>query len=368
MTATMRVAHLTSVHPADDVRIYHKECRSLAAAGYEVHLVAPTDRRALEGITLESLPPPRGRRRRFTSTVWGVYRAAVRLNARVYHFHDAELIPVGLLLRARGKNVIYDVHENLAATVLTRVWIPRIARRPVAWVARLAEWIAARALSGVVVATPAIARQFPASRTVLVQNFPLRSELEASGPPYADRPANVVYAGGISVIRGAREMVAAAGKVAARRPVKLMLVGSMPERLRSELAEAPGWRATDYLGWQPRTEMVRLLGSARAGLVLFHPAPNHVAAQPNKLFEYMSASLPVVASDFPLWREIVSGVGCGLVVDPLDIEAIADAVDWLLAHPEDAEAMGRRGLEAVRSRFNWDAEAAHLLQHYERYV
>ena len=103
---------------------------------------------------------------------------------------------------------------------------------------------------------------------------------------------------------------------------------------------------------------------ARVGLVLCHPAPNYLEALPNKLFETMAAGVPVVASDFPLWRGLVQGSGCGIVVDPLDASAVARAIRRLLENPEQAEAMGRRGQEAVRMRYNWAGEAEKLLALY----
>ncbi len=93
--------------------------------------------------------------------------------------------------------------------------------------------------------------------------------------------------------------------------------------------------------------------------------PNHVDAQPNKMFEYMSAGIPVIASDFPLWREIIEGCGCGICVDPLDPKKIAEAIDYLVDNPEIARRMGENGRKAVYDRYNWDVEEKKLLALYD---
>jgi hypothetical protein len=87
---------------------------------------------------------------------------------------------------------------------------------------------------------------------------------------------------------------------------------------------------------------------------------------PTKLFEYMAARVPVVASDFPLYRAIVEGAGCGIVVDPTSPHAIAEAVRYLLDHPEDAQAMADRGRAAMLERYNWHASKEALLELYAR--
>ena len=185
------------------------------------------------------------------------------------------------------------------------------------------------------------------------------------GRSYEGRPEVIAYVGGITAIRGIREMVEAIELLPRTSSVKLVLVGDFkPKELEKDVNLLPGWNRVDFKGIQSRKEVARLLAMSRIGLVLFHPVPNHINAQPNKLFEYMSAGIPVIASDFPLWREIVGGAQCGLLVDPMNPEQIAEAIQWMLGHPDEAEAMGKRGLTAVQSHFNWESESKKLLDIY----
>jgi glycosyltransferase involved in cell wall biosynthesis len=114
--------------------------------------------------------------------------------------------------------------------------------------------------------------------------------------------------------------------------------------------------------------MKSVLGRSLAGIVTFLPEPNHVTAQPNKMFEYMSAGLPVIASNFPLWREIIETNECGICVDPLDPKAIADAIDWLVENPTPARTMGENGSKAVMERYNWSVEEEKLLALYDKLI
>jgi len=364
-----RVAHLTSVHTAFDVRIFQKECRSLASAGYDVVLIAPHGRdETVEGVKIESVTRREDRSRRMTATVRQVYLRAIRSGATLFHFHDPELIPVGVLLKLRGKRVIYDVHENVAQDVLTKDWIHPRVRRFVSTVARIVESASARIFDGVVAATPAIAGTLPKDNCLLLQNFPIVGELvNETALPYRDRDPMVVYAGSITEMKGARQMVSAMHLLPENLSARLLLLGDVESAsLRSQLTASLGWSKVDHLGFQPRGTLAQMLGRARVGLVLFQPLPNYDDSQPNKLFEYMSAALPIVASNFPVWRDLIEKVGCGLVVNPLDASEIAKAIAWILEHPSEAEAMGRRGQMAVASIYNWESQAQSLLRLYDR--
>lgn len=363
------VTHVTTNHQPFDSRIFLKECRSLAADGYRVSLVVPHDE-ALEqdGVRIVPIARPENRRQRFLRSGWHALRAALSTRAQVYHLHDPDLLLVGWVLKFLGKRVIYDAHEDRPKQVLSKTWIPAAARPFVAGVTRLVESSSASLFDHVIAATPAIAETFPARKTTLVQNFPIVDELQPAEPrPYAERPHQVAFVGGMTAIRGVKQFVDAMAMVPERLGSRLVLVGTFDTpQFQAAVEASPGWARTEHLGWQDRDAVARLLGATRVGLVTYLPEPNHVAAQPNKLFEYMSAGIPVVASDFPLWRSIVEGVGCGLLVNPASAKEVAHAITWLLDHPEEASAMGARGQTAVSERLNWGTQSEVLLDLYAR--
>lgn len=369
----LQLVHLSTVHPRNDTRIFIKQVHTLASAlAKDVSLVVAdgfggSHQPGQPAIyDLGKLPASR-----FKRAVTGNFRAFAffcRTKPQLVHFHDPELIPLGLLLRLRGCQVIYDVHEDVPRQTMSKHWIPIVFRWPVAMVTAAMEWLAGKVFSAIVPATPTIAARFPLGKTVLVQNFPIQTELVLVDPsPYFQRPHKFAYVGGIADIRGGREMVQALELLPDLPEVRLEMAGGIsPQNFSTELRALAGWSKVTYRGLIGRQEVARLLGSARAGLVLFQPMPNHVDAQPNKMFEYMSAGLPVIASDFPLWREIVAGAGCGLLVNPLDPGAIANALRWVLEHPLEAEAMGKKGQEAVHRIYNWEREATQLVGLYNK--
>ena len=370
---SLQVVHLSTVHPRNDTRIFIKQVHTLhAALSVGVALVVADglgdDVRAGEPAVYDLGKLPAGRSRRALAGNLRALQFLWRARPRVVHFHDPELIPLGFLLRLRGCRVVYDVHEDVPRQTMSKHWIPAVFRWPVAMATAVAEWLAARAFSAVVPATPTIAARFPSAKTVLVQNFPIQSELVLATPqPYRQRPEMFAYVGGIADIRGGVEMVRAVDSLTDHPRAYLEMAGGIsPQSFEAQLKAIPGWAGVRYRGSLGRADVARLLGTARAGLVLFHPMPNHVAAQPNKMFEYMSAGLPIIASDFPLWRQIVAGAACGLLVDPMDPAAIADAMRWMLLHPDEAERMGQNGKRAVHDRYNWARESVALVVLYRR--
>ncbi len=360
---------LTTAHAARDVRIYEKEAISLAEAGYDVTIVVPHDRdEKLGAIQVRGVARPNGRMQRMTETVWQVYRKGVAVGADVYHFHDPELIPVGALLKASGKRVVYDVHEDVPRDILVKDWIAMPLRKVAATGAEAAHYFSSMVFDGIVAATPTIAARFPGHRTVTVQNFPRVTAVERTDSrPYAGRPNRAIHLGLVDRYRGARQMVQAISVLPGLLRPQLLLAGRFdPPELERELKAISGPERLEVRGWVSRESVNDLLQEAKVGLALAQPWQAYAESQPNKLFEYMAAGLPVVASDFPVWREIVATANCGLLVDPSDARAIADAMLWIFEHPDEAEEMGQRGVAEVRSRYNWKNEEAGFLDLYAR--
>jgi glycosyltransferase involved in cell wall biosynthesis len=198
-------------------------------------------------------------------------------------------------------------------------------------------------------------------------NYPILDNLIASNEKAAEQSKYfnyICYIGAIAKIRGIYELVQALELT--KNKVILNLAGDFaPASFERELKNLPGWKHVNYLGFLKRQQVNEVLGKSVAGIVTFFPAANHINAQPNKMFEYMAAGIPVIASNFSLWREIIEGNQCGICVDPHNSKAIGDAMQYLIDNPKEAKQMGKNGRKAVEQKYNWPIEEKKLLTLYK---
>jgi glycosyltransferase involved in cell wall biosynthesis len=362
----MRIVHLSSAHSRDDTRIFVKQCRSLALQGHDVILVVADDRgdECRDGVRIVDVGLLPGRLNRMFKTTRRVFDKAVDLDAAVYHLHDPELIPFGLRLKQQKKKVIFDSHEDLPRQLRGKPYLGWLSQRVLPQAVALYERYACSRFNGIVAATPFIREKFlPINRhTVDVNNFPLLADM-GDPVPWTQKRNEVCYIGGLSAVRGIVELVHACEFL--RSPARVNLAGNFSEPdLKEQVMRYAGWSRVNELGYLDRGGVRLVLEHSMAGLVTLHPIINYRDALPVKMFEYMAAGIPVIASDIPLWRSIIESADCGICVDPFDPGAIAGAIDSLLENPERARRMGENGRKAVVSKYNWSIEEKKLYRFY----
>lgn len=376
----VRACILTSVHPPFDTRIFHKQAKTLVNAGYDVALIVQHDRdEVVNGVRIMALPKPRNRFTRIFGLTWRAFRLALRQHADIYHFHDPELLLVGVLLKLfTGAKVIYDVHENVRKQILNKSWLPVWTRKLLSVFYMLTERICLPFIDKTVIAEDSYIENYHGRENVIaIRNYPVLSyfsPFNERGTLWRKTPDsifNVIYVGGVAQLRGSLELVEAIQivRLEGHRKVKLFLIGPVTSAaLKTDLDTLiQAHELKDYVympGSVSHEKVPELLTQAHVGVAPLHPEPNYLESLPTKLFEYMAAGLPVIASNFPLWKEIVEGNHCGLCVDSLDPKEIARAIEYLINHPDEARRMGENGRRAVLEKYNWETEGKKLLALY----
>ncbi|MDQ1882876.1 glycosyltransferase [Aeromonas salmonicida] len=365
----MKVAHITTVHKRHDVRIFFKECTSLVTAGYDVYLVVADGLGddIVNGVNIIDIGLPRSRFHRVYYATKLAYDVAMRINADIYHAHDPELLPLLFKLKKKGKLAVFDSHEDVYKQLLNKSYIPRLLRMLIAKSYSFLESFICSRIDGVVCATESIQQNFARKSRISenINNYPILNEGAQFKPKVDNEIKSVCFVGTIEPDRGIVEVMKAISLL--EYEVKLNLSGSFSsEDFKSKLSQCEGWNNVVFHGWLDRVSVDTLIKQSSLGLVTLHPMPNFIEALPVKMFEYMRAGVPVLSSNFPLWKEIIAGNNCGLCVDPLSPQEIATAIDSIISNPDMASEMGNNGLNAVTEKYNWSREESKLFNFYRK--
>ena len=362
----VRICHVSTVHSAFDDRIFYKECTSLAKAGFDVSLVINhTTDEVVNGVRIIALKPSSNRLFRILIKPLIAMVKVLKTRSKIVHFHDPELIFVGILLALLNKKVIYDAHENVPAQILSKTYIkPSFLRKLIAFAAKTAEHFGTLFFAAVISVIPEITHRFPEKKRLLIRNLPLLS-LSGKSETAIDRPLDktvVVYAGGLSRIRGIKEVIQA---IAGLPQIEFWLIGTWAEEAYyEECRQSKGWEKVRYFGQKKLEDVFSYIKAADIGICILHPEPNYLHSLPVKAFEYMACNKPIVMSDFPYWQKVFAN--CALFVSPFEIDDIAKNINYLAVAKKTAEQLGKNGKQLVRTEYSWEAEQKKLIAFYHK--
>ena len=371
MNSTKRVVHITTVHHPYDPRIYHKECMSLQQARYDVTLIAKEANEGVRENTEITHIPLKQYSNRFKRIVFATieaYKTSKKLKADIYHFHDPELLLVGWLLKKKDNIVIYDIHEDYVTSILQKDYINKAMRKLIAKIYKLMEKFLIKNME------LCLAEKYYYDiykRGIQILNYPtINKKFMNAHPDHRKVEDKLVYTGNVTVERGAL--------IHAKIPrihdsVSVHFVGKCARELSEEMYRIAGNQATkisiegiDHFVEKEDIEYHYLSHHWLAGIALFPPTEHYMKKELTKFFEYMNVGLPIICSNFPLWKEFIETYQCGIAVDPYNETEINEAIEYLRNNQEEAKVMGQNGRKAVIEELNWNSEATKLIKWYDK--
>lgn len=361
-----KVCHMTNVHDEEDIRIFHKECVSLAENGYEVYLVERGSSYEKNGVHIVGVGDiPDGRIKRMTQGARKVYEAALALDCDLYHLHDPELLPYGLKFKRMGKKVVFDSHELTREQIRIKPYLKKSAAAAISAVYSMYEDYVLRRIDAVIFPCTIEGRfPLPGKRTVCIDNFPrLREMYDRYDPNAVKDPDTVCIVGSLTEDRGIRHMALAAERAGCR----LILGGGFaPESFGAEMREMARTRNIELLGPIDRDKVCSVLQRSVIGAdpILNVGQYDMLDNMSTKVYEYMAMGLPVILTRNRYNVKMAERYHFGICVDPEDINEFAAAIRRVLDDREEARQMGENGRRAVKEHFSWENEERKLVELY----
>jgi len=379
----MKICMLTTVHQPFDTRIFHKESKSLQKAGHAVTLIAPSDtasKNNVDGIHVITVKKP-GSKMLHPITLVRVFIAGLRQDCDVYHCHEPGSLFVCVLLKLfRRTKLVYDAHEHYPSLIADNTIFPSPVKKYVEAFSNLSELLLCRLADLIIVVREDLKERFEKvtnKKVSIIYVYPTKSFFQNSKAPSKiiekyDENKVIIYEGYVDIAaRGIDKLLFALKKVVDTIPeAKVVIVGKMPD---ADLIWVEEYIDTNKLhdnfeivGWIDHDEVPQYLGIADVGVMLLQPIRyNNIMGIPNKIFDYMAGSIPIIASDFPNIHKIVDLANAGILVNPVDVDEIVDAILYLLNNKEHAMKMGKNGRKMVEDLYNWENMEKELHVVYE---
>lgn len=378
------VCIFTTAHPTDDVRVNTRMAGSLLEAGYSVSWVGPAvsyfadSTHPDDRITYHLFRKNDSKMKRLRADRCARLAAANVEGVDWWYCPDPDAAAAAVkIARARGGRVLFDVHEVFHGALLDR-WFPA---RPPVQVREVVRRRIARTCRRVALVTGVSQSVIDSyvtddSPQVLTRNCAPRffAQLESSAPDTSvrtnDGQTRIMH-GKLSVSNGTMTVVDALAYLEPDVAAVLSVLftrgpgaadNQLAQHVVAKVADTLASDAVDIRPGVPHEQMPGLLRHCQVGMIAYGRALG-VDSLPNRLFEYMACGLAILAPSYSSEiAKIVDQEQIGLVADFEDPMDVARALRWISEHPTEIASMGARAQRAFMEKYNWDAEAARLLE------
>ncbi len=373
MEKKVKVCHVASAHTRYDVRIFQKECKSLAINEFDVYFLVndSLQNEEIDGVKIISTNfLSKNRLDRMVKSKKAIRKKMLEIDADLYHFHDPDLLFEANWIKGKGKKVIFDFHEDVSAQILYKEWIPSILRKLISKSYSIFETFNAKNFDGIITVTPKFVERLSKinNNTIMVTNYPIIVDNFEQNSNQNVKKRAVCFAGGVSKQWSHENIISALSKV---DDIVYTLAGGGNEQYIDILKSNQNWSKVNYLGKIPFNQVKEIYNESIVGMSLlsFSTQVGDEGTLGNtKLFEFMEAGIPVICSNNRLWKDIIDKYKCGIAIDPENIDEIANAINYIIGNPEKAKIMGENGKNAVQSEFSWSTQETKLLDLYNNLI
>jgi len=366
----VKICHLTVTHRATDNRIFQNECKALVREGYNVTIIAPNvNCEILENINIIGVKFNLHPILRVLIGSRRIYRKALEVNADIYHFHDIELFKYGLHLKKKGKKVIFDSHEDWLIYASDIKWLPSFIKKTISRYLKEMYKKYLNCFDAVITVSPHILVKLEkySNNTHMITNYPKYNnddEIIFSKDEYLNRQNILFHSGTIDN----QEIILKA--ISDIPNINYYMAGTFFKEYKEKLSKFSSWNRVNYLGYLDKKELENAYKKVTIGITLLHYHANvgfTVGTLGNtKFFEYMKYGLPIVCTNFRIWKErIIDKYKCGICVNPNNVEEVTQAIQYLIYNKEIAYQMGQNAQKAFKEEFNWNSQEQILLNIYK---
>lgn len=370
-----KIAVVSTVHYYKNARVYFKCLLSLRKKYKCIRYMVPHTKKSHfieNNIDIFPIPIPQNRFQRFIKNQYYIYRELKNWQPDIIHFHVPELILLMWYFKKNnGTKVVFDIHENVAISLLDKDWIPVAFRVPISKMYRFFEKLLTKSFDALIIAESSYKKTY-GDNAIELLNYPVTEGQILKGKKEFSGNLNFVYVGNITRERGIFVILESYYLLKNKsKDITFTLIGSfaplnLKDQVYSYIKEKNIEDSVRILGEQPLPKVFEELENMHFGFAILQPIGNYIESLSTKIFDYMTKGVPYIVSNFPIYNEYTIKTQTGITCSYGDINEMVEKISLLIENREQLSLMSANGISAVKNKWNWYSQETKLFELYSK--